>query len=77
MRTTIDKAGRLVIPKRLRDDVGLRPGEVDVFVEGTGLRVEPLAGESLAERDERLVIPAGEAPIDDELVRSLRDAGQR
>ena len=50
-----------MIPKRLRDDVGLRPGEVDVFVEGTGLRVEPLAGESLAERDERLVIPAGEA----------------
>jgi AbrB family looped-hinge helix DNA binding protein len=77
MRTTIDKAGRLVIPKRLRDEVGLRPGEVDVFVEGTGLRVEPLAGESLAERDARLVIPAGGALIDDDLVRSLRDAGQR
>jgi AbrB family looped-hinge helix DNA binding protein len=77
MRATIDKAGRLVIPKRLRDDVGLRPGQVEVFVEGTGLRVEPLAGESLDERDALLVIPAGGAQIDDDLVRSLRDAGQR
>jgi AbrB family looped-hinge helix DNA binding protein len=77
MRATIDKAGRLVIPKRLRDDVGLTPGQVDVFIEGTGLRVEPIAAESLAPRDERLVIPARGAPIGDDLVRSLRDAGQR
>jgi looped-hinge helix DNA binding domain, AbrB family len=77
MRSTIDKAGRLVIPKRLRDDIGLRPGEVEVTVEGASLRVQPLAGESLDERDGRLVIPAGGAPIDDDLVRALRDAGQR
>jgi bifunctional DNA-binding transcriptional regulator/antitoxin component of YhaV-PrlF toxin-antitoxin module len=67
----------LVIPKRLRDDVGLRPGEVEVFAEGTGLRVEPLAGELLDERGARLVVPASGAQIDDDLVRSLRDAGQR
>jgi AbrB family looped-hinge helix DNA binding protein len=77
MRTTIDKAGRLVIPKQLRDHVGLRPGEVEVTVDGTALRVEPLAEESLDQRDGRLVIPADGAPIDDELVQSLRDAGQR
>jgi AbrB family looped-hinge helix DNA binding protein len=77
MRATIDKAGRLVIPKPLRDRVGLRPGEVEVTAEGTGLRVEPLALESLDERDGRLVIPSSGANIDDELVRSLRDAGQR
>ena len=77
IRTTIDKAGRLVIPKQLRDHVGLRPGEVEVTADGTGLRVEPLAQESLDERDGRLVIPASGAQIDDDLVRSLRDAGQR
>ena len=77
MRATIDKAGRLVIPKQLRDHVGLRPGEVEVTVEGTGLRVEPLAEDSLDERDGRLVIPATGAQVDDALVRSLRDAGQR
>lgn len=48
-----------------------------MFVEGTGLRVEPLATESLEERETQLVIPAGGAEIDDELVRSLRDAGRR
>lgn len=31
MKTTIDKAGRLVIPKRLRDRAGFQPGvELDV-----------------------------------------------
>jgi AbrB family looped-hinge helix DNA binding protein len=77
MRATIDKAGRLVIPKPLRDRVGLRPGEVEVTVDGAGLRVEPLAGDALEERGRRLVIPSAGAEIDDELVRSLRDAGQR
>lgn len=77
MHATIDKAGRLVIPKPLRDQLGLRPGVVDVVAEGTGLRVEPLAEESLEERDGRLVIPSTGAPIDDDLVRALRDAGRR
>jgi hypothetical protein len=67
----------LVIPKRLRDDLGLRPGEVEVHADGAGLRVEPLTGDSLQERDGRLVIPAAGAEVDDELVRALRDAGQR
>jgi AbrB family looped-hinge helix DNA binding protein len=78
MRATIDKAGRLVIPKQLRDAVGLRPGEVEVSAYGAGLRVEPVAGgESLEERDGRLVIPAAGLQIDDSLVHSLRDAGQK
>jgi AbrB family looped-hinge helix DNA binding protein len=77
MRATIDKAGRLVIPKRLRDHLGLQPGEVEVTTDGAALRVEPLAGDSLEEREGRLVIPAGGAEINDTLVRTLRDAGQR
>ncbi|MDQ6928869.1 MAG: AbrB/MazE/SpoVT family DNA-binding domain-containing protein [Actinomycetota bacterium] len=77
MRTTIDSAGRLVIPKSLRDRVGLRPGEVEVVVDGTGVRVEGLAEESLQETDNRLLIPASGIAIDDDTVRSLRDADQR
>jgi AbrB family looped-hinge helix DNA binding protein len=77
MRATIDQAGRLVIPKALRDRLGLRPGVVEVVADGSGLRVEPLAGDDLEERDGRLVIPAAGAVISDDDVRSLRDADQR
>jgi AbrB family looped-hinge helix DNA binding protein len=77
MRATIDKAGRLVIPKSLRDSLGLRPGDVEVHADGTVIRVEPLAVESLVERGGRLVIPRSGVVIDDDTVRALRDAGQR
>ena len=77
MRATIDKAGRLVIPKSLRDRLGLRPGEVDVTADGTALRVEPIAGTSTERERGLLVIPAGGAVISDEDVRALRDADQQ
>jgi AbrB family looped-hinge helix DNA binding protein len=77
MRATIDKAGRLVLPKPLRDRVGLRPGEVEVFADGAGLRVVPIAGDVLEERDGRLVVPRTGTAVDDDDVRSLRDADQR
>lgn len=77
MRTTIDKAGRLVIPKTLRDEIGLRPGEVELVRHGAGIRIEPVPGTGLEERGGRLVIPASGERVDDETVRSLRDADQR
>lgn len=77
MRSTIDKAGRLVIPKPLRDQLGLRPGEVEVTADGNALRVEAIAGETIEERSGRLVIPPSGLAIGDEDVRALRDADQR
>lgn len=77
MHATIDKAGRLVLPKALRDQVGLRAGEVNVFADGAGLRVEPIAGEALEEREDRLVVARSGLEVNDEMVRTLRDADQR
>ena len=77
MRSTIDKAGRLVIPKPLRDRLGLRPGEVEVTADGNALRVEAIAGEGIEERSGRLVIPRSGVTIGDDDVRALRDADQK
>ena len=77
MRATIDKAGRLVIPKELRDSIGLVPGEVEVTPAGAGLHIEPLADDQLQDEDGLLVIPTAGTTISDDLVRTLRDADQR
>lgn len=77
MRTTIDKAGRLVIAKPLRDLVGLVPGEVEVTVDGAGLRIEPVAGGRIVERGGRLTVAASGDVLDDDAVRDLRRGDQR
>jgi AbrB family looped-hinge helix DNA binding protein len=77
MRATIDKAGRLVIPKPLRDQLGLGPGEVDVSADGAGLRVEATSSDVLVEREGLLVIPRSGIRVTEASVRTLRDADQR
>ena len=77
MRATIDKAGRLVIPKPLRDRLGIRPGEVELTTEGSAIRIEPIAGEGVEERGSRLVIPASGERLTAADVQALRDADQR
>jgi AbrB family looped-hinge helix DNA binding protein len=77
MRATIDQAGRLVIPKALRDSIGLVPGEVEVTPDGAGLHVEPLADDRLEDEDGLLVIPAADVAVSEDLVRKLRDADRR
>lgn len=77
MRAAIDKAGRVVLPKALRDQVGLVPGEVEVVVDAAGLRIEPPSNDDVEERAGRLVIPRSGTSVDDELVSELRHADQR
>lgn len=77
MRTTIDKAGRLVIPKVLRDRLGIRSGDVELTVDGAALRIEPIMSDELEEHAGRIVIPAAGQQITSDEVRALRDADQR
>ena len=76
MRTTIDAAGRVVLPKPLRLEVGIVPGEVEIVVDGNALRISPVAGDELTEEDGLLLLPPG-PPMTDEDVRELRLADQR
>jgi AbrB family looped-hinge helix DNA binding protein len=74
MRTTVDKAGRLVIPRALRNRIGLGAGgEVDIEVDGAGLRIELITGAELREVEGLLIISAPGLLIDDALVRDLVD----
>jgi AbrB family looped-hinge helix DNA binding protein len=77
MQAAIDGAGRLVIPKALRDQLGLRQGEVEVEADGADLRVRPVAEDTLDEHNGWLLVPASGVPVNDEDVRVLRDADQR
>ena len=78
MRTTMDKAGRVVIPRELRDRIGLHAGPVDLEIDGSGLHLSPaVAEEPLVERGGRLVIAPGGSPLSDDDVGALRDADQR
>lgn len=75
MRTTIDKAGRLVIPRSLRDRIGLAGGgEVELELDGAAVRIEPVAGSELREEGGLLVIPAVGKPITSAAVQELIDA---
>jgi AbrB family looped-hinge helix DNA binding protein len=57
MRSTIDKAGRVVIPAAIREKAGLTPGTaLDVTVDDTGVRIERIApGPKLVRIGKRLV----------------------
>ena len=53
MKTTIDAAGRLVIPKRLRDEAGLTTGK-ELEVRCRDGRIEVAPAESTVRLDRRV-----------------------
>jgi len=77
VRAAIDDAGRVVIPKRLRDELGLVPGPVEVIRDGSAVRIEPVTDSRLHEVGTRLVVPASGTEFDDDAVRDLRLADLR
>ena len=75
MRATIDRAGRLVIPRPLRDRIGLaHGGEVELELDGAAVRIEPVSGRALKDIDGLLVIPATGQRLTKAAVRELIDA---
>jgi AbrB family looped-hinge helix DNA binding protein len=78
METTIDAAGRIVVPKPLRDALGLSAGTVlDLSAYGTGLTLVPRGRTArLIEEDGHLVADADRMVTDDDIF-SLIDAARR
>jgi bifunctional DNA-binding transcriptional regulator/antitoxin component of YhaV-PrlF toxin-antitoxin module len=73
----MDKAGRLVIPKSLREQSGIASGEVEISLDGAAIRIEGVAADDLVEEDGLLLLPSGGPELDADAVRELRLADQR
>ena len=77
MLTTIDRAGRLVVPKEFRDRLGITAGtRVEIREDGSGLRIDLVASDIVVEVGEYMLI-GGDLPMTDDDVRELRLANQR
>ncbi|MCV7381599.1 antitoxin [Mycobacterium alsense] len=81
MRTTIDAAGRLVIPKRIRDRLGLRGNDQVEITERDGrIEIEPApTGVELVREGSVLVARPERAlpPLTDDIVRETLDHVRR
>jgi AbrB family looped-hinge helix DNA binding protein len=64
MRSTIDKAGRVVIPAAIRERAGLSPGtELEVTVDDLGVRLERVASAPRLVKVGRRLVARPTAPV--------------
>jgi AbrB family looped-hinge helix DNA binding protein len=64
MRSTIDKAGRVVIPAAIRERAGLSPGtELEITADDLGVRLERVASAPRLVRVGRRLVARPTAPV--------------
>ena len=78
METSIDSVGRIVVPKPLRDALGLTPGAtVDISRYGAGLQILPSGRTARLVDEAGVLVATGETTIDDQVVFGLIDSARR
>jgi AbrB family looped-hinge helix DNA binding protein len=78
METTMDSVGRIVVPKPLRDALGLTAGStVDISRYGAGLQLIPTGRTAHLVEESGVLVATGDTVIDDDIVFGLIDAGRR
>ncbi len=78
MRARIDKAGRLVLPKPIRDELGLAAGqEIEVRVEAGKAIIEPRVMGWHVERRGRLSVLVPDGPVPQLTDADVREALER
>jgi AbrB family looped-hinge helix DNA binding protein len=77
VKSTIDKAGRVIIPAAIRARLGLVPGPVNIEVDGADVRIAAIAPNKLTQRGGRTVIAADGPALTADDIRDLRLADQR
>jgi AbrB family looped-hinge helix DNA binding protein len=78
METSMDSVGRIVVPKPLRDALGLTVGStVDISRYGAGLQLVPTGRTAALVDESGVLVATGETAVDDEVVFGLIDSGRR
>jgi AbrB family looped-hinge helix DNA binding protein len=78
MQTKLDSVGRVVVPKPMRDALGLTAGStVDISRYGAGLQIVPVGRTARLVEEAGVLVATGETTIDDDAVFGLIDAGRR
>lgn len=77
METTIDSAGRIVVPKQLRERLGLEAGAtVDISLYGDGLHIAPAGRTARLEERDGYLVAVSDTPVTDDdvfdLIESIR-----
>lgn len=74
----MDSVGRIVVPKVLRDALGLKAGStVDISQYGAGLQLVPTGRTARLVDEAGVTVATGTTEIDDDDVFGLIDAGRR
>ena len=79
-KVTLDQAGRVVLPKKLRDELHLSPGDtLDLSVQGEAVTLRPRRSSSPLQKKQGVwVFSTGRSMTSDETAEALRDIrGQR
>jgi AbrB family looped-hinge helix DNA binding protein len=78
MEATIDAVGRIVVPKQLREALGLVPGTtVDVSLYGAGLQLVPAGRTARVRQVGGRLVAESDTVVTDDDVFGLLDAGRR
>lgn len=78
MEAMVDSVGRIVVPKQLREALGLRPGStVDISLYGAGLQLVPAGRTARLREIDGALVAESETVVTDDDVFALLDAGRR
>lgn len=78
MEATLDSGGRLLVPKAMREALGLGPGSVvDVTIYGSGIHVTPGGRTARLTTEDGILVADSEQEVTDDMVFGLIDAFRR